>query len=191
MAVFAAAGMAGMFVALPRLHMWNLEKSLAAAINAKTAAPIARAVLKGNTASGTAAVAQYAEQHEWCDFDPAHALFLLCDQDSGQIHIVYVGPGPAVSTGDAALDKAVTAAIPEVTGMTLSIGKPPQLFQGVHLLSVAEDHADFVLRPSGDAHWYRLRFEFNNGRLIASGSHDVSDKDLAEWRKSEDWPRSW
>lgn len=192
-AVLVAVGAAGIFVALPRLRVWNLEKALAAATDARTAAPIARTLLKANSPSGTRAIVQYARQHEWCDFDPAHVLFLLCDQDSGQIHIVHVGPsGPAVKTGNAPHDEAVTAAAPEATALILSVGEPPQVFKGIHLLSAVEDHADFVLsRPSVDARWRRLHFAFENGRLMASGFHDVSDRELSEWRKNEDWPRSW
>jgi hypothetical protein len=190
-AVVAAAVAAGAYVAAPRLRLFRLERALFAATDAKTAAPIARAILKNGGPPATDALIRYANQHPWCSFDPLHNVALFCDETNGQIHIVYVGPdGPEVSTGDPGLDKAVRAAIPEVTGETLTVGEPPHLFTGIHLLPPETDRADFVLRPKATGQWYRVEFDFKDGRL-AVGSYDVSNADLSRWRKNADWPKSW
>ncbi|HLA84090.1 MAG TPA: hypothetical protein VJL29_04790 [Thermoguttaceae bacterium] len=191
-AVVAVTIATGAYIVVPQLHLRRLEHSLFAATDAKTAARVTRVILKTNSPRATDVLVRYAREHQRCDFDSLHKIALLCDEINGQIHIVYVGPcGPKVSTGNPAIDKAVEAVIPETTSESLFVGQPPHLFNGIHLLLSQPNQVEFVLRPKGNDPWLRLRFVFNEGGLVASGSHDVNNADLNQWRKTKDWPKSW
>jgi len=187
-----AAIVAGAYVAVPRLRLSRLERALFAATDAKSAAPIARAILENGGPRAGDSLIQYAKQHPWCSFDPLHKVALLCDETKGQIHFVYVGPsGSGVSPSDPALEKLLDAAIPETTSEIGTVDEPPRLYTGIHLLPPETNRADFVLRPKAKDQWLRIRFEFKDGRLVARGVYDVSNSDLSRWRKSTDWPKSW
>jgi hypothetical protein len=191
-AVVAVAFVAGLLLSIPRLRSWRLETALAEAGDAEAAASIARTIMKSDDERGKAVLVQYANERDLCAFDTTHNLLVLCDAGGSKIHIVYVGPrGSPVSTGDAALDRAVTAAIPEPSSETLSMGDPPVLFNGVHLLAAEPAQADFILREQAGSEWHRLCLKFTRGRLMSQGVHSVSDAELQEWRKNPDWPPSW
>jgi hypothetical protein len=182
----------GLALVLPHLRMAANERSLFAAPNIKVAADVARKILKSNSARGRAAIRQYADQHRLCAFDTTHDLLLLCDENNGEVYVVYAGlQGATVSTGDRSLDKAVAAAIPEITSESFSIGKPPKLFEGMHLLTPKEDQADFVLKHKAANEWSRVSFEFDKGRLLSQGLHDVTDTEVDTWRGKQDWPETW
>ena len=190
--ILAIVAVVVLVFAAARLRLSHLKEALSAETDVEAAASIARTIMKSHGARGIAVVRQYVKQHENCALDATHKLLLLCDKDNGKIHIVYVGPeGKAVSTGDAALDEAITAAIPETTGETMSIGEPAKLFKGVHLLAAEEGQAEFVLKPKMGNEWYRVLFRFSDGRLTSQGLHEVNNTELGQWRTNQNWPKSW
>lgn len=182
----------GLAFGLPHLRLAADRKSLFSAPNQKVAATIARKIMKSNSAQGRATIQQYADQHRLCAFDTIHNLLLLCDDNNGAIYVVYAGlQGTTVSTGNSSLDKAVAAALPETTSDSFSIGKPPKLFEGIHLLTPKEDQADFILKHKVSNEWYRVSFKFNKGRLLSQGLYDVTNAEVDIWRGSQDWPEMW
>jgi hypothetical protein len=194
LSALACLTIVGMFLAAPRLRMFYLKKALYAAADSEEAAPIVRTILKSGNARGATVVSEYANQRKMCAFDASHRVVLIGDERSPEVHIVCLGPSfTLVSTGDASMDDAIGKAIPipKTTSRRFSIGEPPRLFRGIHLVAVDEEHADFVLRPQTEPEWHRYSFHFSEGRLVASGLHDVSETELAQWQQSPDWPPDW
>lgn len=174
----------GVLFALPLVRSLRLEKALSTATDAKAAASIARTMIKSNSKRGIAAVARYANRHESCAFDATRNLLLLCDDQTGEVHIVYFGPeGTPASIGDTSIDELVVA--------SFSIDEPPRLFSGIHLLSRQKDRTDFILRPKTGSDWYRYSVRFSDRSMTARGLHGVGDSELHQWRRNEDWPQSW
>jgi hypothetical protein len=174
---------------VPRLRLSRLEEALSAAVDAETAATISREILKSSVKRSKAVLLDYANEHELCEFDSTHEILLIADDVSGEIHVVYLGPGG--TTGDPLLDEAVAPGMPETIAQSFTIGEPPRLFRGIHLVAVDEEQADFVLRPQAEAEWHRYSFEFAGGRLVSEGLHDLNETELIQWQNSRGWPQRW
>lgn len=176
-------------VVAPYLRLGHLEKSLYDAKNAEEAATVARAIMKANSSRGMHVIQEYANQQDLCALDAAHGILLIGDEATGKIHEVYAGPqGTIVASGDSSLDKAVRAAIPETTLESFSIGEPPVLIEGVHVLSSEATQVDFLLKTKTDNEWYRFSCKFAGDRLTEQRFYDVSNKELQTWQEKQDWP---
>ena len=182
----------GSVFVVPRLRLASLERSLYSEPDTKTKAAIAWKILESKSEQGIAALQKYARQNRLSAFDMTHNMFLLCDHD-GSIHVAYaeLANMKETSAKDKPRDKNDPVITCKITSMSLKFGDPPMIFEGIHLLDSEEGHNNFILKQESENKWLRISFEFNEEGTITSSSHDVTNRDLEQWRKTENWPEAW
>lgn len=113
-----------------------------------------------------------------------------------QVYSVDVSPPGFVSTGESGLsDEELLAALTgagamDTTGTVASFG-PGHAVAAVHCVRTART-SHFVVEPRDDGDPFgQLIYVFEAGAQVSNGWYDVSDDELARWRRDPDWPRGW
>jgi len=192
---------------VPRLRLYSLSVRLNRATTPAEAAKLILKVLSYDSQYSRDIVAQYAGKSPLRSFDADHGIFLMHDDQTGNIYEIVTMPAHDITIKDGpplqesakrALIEAVDRAIPDSSEIArFVIGKPPEVFSEIRLLpESASQHTSqanrvtFLLKVRDEDKYYRIVFGLSAGRVASETLYNpVSEAELRKGHAAGIWPQ--